>query len=72
MKELFEKKIKDITSQHAQLIEDKCKAVLIKFDCKPSDLSIEYHNKTEIKIRVLGDQFDMVNHFYIRPEVNDE
>ncbi len=63
-----DKKIKEIINKQCAAIEEECKKVLIKFDCKPTDLSVEYHNKTEVKIKVLGSQFEIINNFYFTPQ----
>jgi hypothetical protein len=51
----------DIARKHASIIEEECKRVCEKFNCPSTDLIIEYHDQTRIKIRVLGSDFTIDN-----------
>lgn len=53
---------------HIEIIENECKKVCDKFNCPPSDLIIEYHDKTVIKINVFGSEFTIENIYSINGE----
>jgi hypothetical protein len=51
----------EIAQKHASIIEEECKKVCERFNCPSTDLIIEYHDHTNIKIRVHGSDFTIDN-----------
>jgi hypothetical protein len=44
---------------HCETIENECKKVCEKFNCDPKDLIIEYHDRSIIKIKILGSEYSI-------------
>lgn len=57
--------VNNIAKKHADIIEHECRKVCERFNCPPTDLIIEYHDHTRIKIRVHGSDFTIENVFAI-------
>ena len=64
LQKLIEEKSKELILKHANIIEEEIKKVIDKFNCKPDDLILEYHNNLKIKIRLNVSEFEINNNFY--------
>lgn len=58
--------------QHVEIIENECKKVTEKFKCNPSDLIIEYHDKSVFVIKVMGSKFSIENTYTIWGENDNQ
>ena len=55
----------DIARKHATIIENECKSVMHKFNCRPEDLIIEYRDNTRIFIKVKGSEIVIHNQYVV-------
>lgn len=58
----------NIARKHAEIIENECKIVCAKYNCDASDLIIEYHDHTHIKINAKGSHFTIENVYTFNKE----
>ena len=64
LQKLIEEKVKEVALKHADIIEGEMQKAIDKFNCRPEDIILEYHNNAKIKIRLKVIEFEINNHFY--------
>ena len=66
IQQMLIKKSNELAKRHSDIIENECKNAVEKYNVNPSQLIIEYHNQTNIKICIQVSEFEIVNHFTYR------